>query len=77
MSLVKVQYLGNDGKPRGKAYTFKADMPVSKGDTVRLDVAGSTGVVVETEVDEKEVAAFKDRLKPILGKVAADEEKDG
>lgn len=72
--LVKVKFFKGD-KPCGRAYTYGAgDIPVVVGDKVKLP-NGSQGIVVEVNVPESEIAAFKDKVKNILGKVEEEREK--
>lgn len=74
MKLIKAQFLGWDGKQGGRHYTYNAgEHDVKVGDLVQLNEKGQ-GVVTEIDVDEQEVAEFKDRLKTIIGKVV---EEDG
>lgn len=64
---VKVKFLKSD-RPSGAAYTYDAgDIPVVVGDRVELP-NGALGVVVEIDVPEKEVAAFRDKIKMIVRK---------
>lgn len=67
MKLVKVKFL-KENKPYGRAYTYQvpANIVVQCGDTVQIN-EHSKVIVVETNVPESEVAAFKDKLKCIVG----------
>lgn len=74
MNLIKAQFLGWDRKKGGRHYTYDAgEHEVKVGDLVQLNEKGQ-GVVTEVDVDEKEVAGFKDKLKTIIGKVETEEE---
>lgn len=74
MKLIKAQFLRWDGHPDGRHYTYDAgEHEVKVGDLVQLNEKGQ-GVVTEVDVDEKEVAGFKDKLKTIIGKVETEEE---
>ena len=68
MNLIKARYMRNE-VPSGRPYTFATTVPVEVDDLVVLDGKGSVGIVVETDVDEKEIEAFRDKLKTIVGKV--------
>lgn len=63
---IKVRYL-KDGVQSKRAYTFETDIPVKIGDTVSIGKA--TAVVTGVNIPEDEVAAFKDKIKKIDGKV--------
>lgn len=67
MNLVKIRFL-KDSQPTGKAYTYSSEVAVKPGDVVQINSA-ATGVVVEVDVPEKEVAAFADKVKSIKGLV--------
>ena len=67
MKLIKVKFLRN-GVPSGRPYTYETPVPVKVDDLVQISV-GSLGIVTETDVDEAEVAVFRDRLKSIIGLV--------
>ena len=66
MNLIKVRYISN-GSPKGRAYTFETPVDVSTGDYVQID-KDSIGLVTETGVPEKEIAAFRDKLRTVMGK---------
>ncbi len=70
--LIKVQFLKSD-KPRGRAYTYDSgEFDVSVGDKVTLP--NGAGIVVAIDVPEEEVAAFRDKIKAITGKIEESEE---
>ena len=73
MNLIKARYMRND-IPSGRPYTFATQVPVEVDDLVVLDGKGSIGIVVETDVAEKEIEAFRDKLKTIVGKVEQEKE---
>ena len=74
MNLIKAQFLRWDGHPDGRHYTYNAgEHEVKVGDLVQLNEKGQ-GLVTEVDVNEKEVEAFKDKLKTIIGKVETEEE---
>ena len=74
MNLIKAQFLRWDGHPDGRHYTYNAgEHDVKVGDLVQLNEKGQ-GIVTEVDVNEKEVEAFKDKLKTIIGKVETEEE---
>lgn len=65
MNLIKCRFL-KDGQPTGKAYTYDSPEVVKPGDIVQIN-SSATGVVVEANVPEKEVEAFRDKVKSIVG----------
>ena len=67
MLLIKVKFLKN-GLPTGRQYTYKSNVAVKPGDTVQINKK-TQAVVIDNDVPEEEVIAFKDKLKEILGKV--------
>ena len=67
MNLIKVRFL-KDGQPTGKPYTYNAPVAVKPGDIVQIN-SFATGVVVEVDVPEEEVAAFADKVKSVKGLV--------
>lgn len=71
MRLIKVRFL-NNGTPSGKAYTYYNPVNVAVGDTVQIN-STATGVVVEVDVPEEEVAAYRDRIKTIVGPAESQE----
>lgn len=67
MNLIKLRFL-KDSQPTGKAYTYNSPVAVKPGDIVQIN-STATGVVVEVDVPEKEVAAFADKVKSVKGLV--------
>lgn len=65
MNLIKVRFL-KDSQPTGKAYTYNSPVAVKPGDIVQVN-STATGVVVEVDVAEEEVSAFRDKIKSIIG----------
>lgn len=65
MQIIKVRFL-RDGKPNGKAYTYYSPVKVAMGDTVQIN-STATGVVVEVDVPEWQVEAYKEKIKTIVG----------
>ena len=73
--LIKVQFLKGD-KPHGRAYTYDSGgFNVAVGDKVTLP--NGKGMVTEVDVPEEEVATFRDKIKPITGKVDETEDDCG
>lgn len=72
MQLIKVRFL-RDGNPSGKSYTYYSPVNVAVGDNVQIN-STATGVVVEVDVAEKEVAAYRDKIKTIVGMAESQEE---
>lgn len=70
MQLIKVRFL-NNGTSSGKAYTYYSPVNVSVGDTVQIN-STATGVVVEMDVADEEVASYRDKIKTIVGMVNDD-----
>ena len=67
MKLVKLQFLRN-GVESGKEYTYMADDETLKpGDIVQVSEP-PMGMITQVDVPEEEVAAFKDKLKKIVGR---------
>lgn len=64
MNLIKCRFL-KDNQPTGKAYTYDSPVAVKPGDIVQIN-SSATGVVVEVDVPEEEVAAFRDKVKSIV-----------
>lgn len=65
MQLIKVRFL-RDGKPTGKSYTYYSPVKVAVGDAVQINSA-ATGVVVDVDVPERQVEAYKEKIKTIVG----------
>lgn len=70
MQLIKVRFL-KEGNPSGKSYTYYSPVNVAVGDTVQIN-STATGVVVDVDVPEEEVAAYRDKIKTIVGLVNDD-----
>jgi hypothetical protein len=68
-SIIKAKFL-MDGKPISKEYSYLTKEPVAVGDIVQVQTNHGTAdlAVTAVNVPEEEVAAFKDRLKYIIGK---------
>ena len=65
MNLIKCRFL-KDNQPTGKPYTYDSPVAVKPGDIVQIN-SSATGVVVEVNVPEEEVEAFRDKVKSIVG----------
>lgn len=65
MNLIKCRFL-KDGQPTGKPYTYDSPVAVKPGDIIQIN-STATGVVVEVDVPQEEVAAFRDKVKSIVG----------
>ena len=74
MNLIKVKFLRH-GEPAGRPYTYESPVQVDVGDVVQINDTG-TGVVVAVNVPEEEVAAFRDKLKSIVGLVEKPEDTE-
>lgn len=70
MQLIKVRFL-KEGNPSGKSYTYYSPVNVAVGDTVQINRT-VTGVVVEVDVPDEEVTAYRDKIKTIVGLVNDD-----
>lgn len=65
---IKVKFLRN-GKPSGRAYTYKSKEEIKPGQEVELP-GGSHGVVVDEPVDADWIKAYgADKIKEIVGVV--------
>ena len=71
MQLIKVRFL-NNGTPSGKSYTYYSPVKVAVGDAVQINSA-ATGVVVDVDVPEWQVEAYRDKIKTIVGRVESQE----
>lgn len=67
MQIIKVRFLKED-KPAGKEYTYYSLVAVKPGDTVQIN-SSAKGVVTEVDVPEAEIAAYRDKVKTIVGLV--------
>ena len=65
MNLIKVKFL-RDGKPAGRPYTYESPVPVEVGNIVQIN-DDAVGEVVQTDVPEIEIEAFRGKLKSIVG----------
>lgn len=72
MQIIKVRFL-KDGNLSGRAYTYYSPDSVSVGDTVQINSV-ATGIVVEVDVPEAEVEAYRDKIKTIMGLAVSQEE---
>ena len=59
---VKAKYLKND-IPAGKAYTFETDVPVKIVD--KISIGKAQAVVEVVNVQEDEVAGYKEKIKKV------------
>lgn len=64
--LIKVKFLKNE-VPQGREYTYESLNPVNVED--KVIIGNVTAVVTEINVPEEEVAAYRDKIKTINGKV--------
>ena len=64
--LIKVKFLKNEA-PQGREYTYESLNPVNVED--KVTIGNATAVVTEINVPEEEVAAYRDKIKTINGKV--------
>lgn len=69
--IIKVKILDENGKSKGRAYTYKSEIDVNEGDMVMADMAGKDRNlrVVETDVDPKEIEGINFEIKTIKGLV--------
>lgn len=67
MQIIKVRFLKED-KPTGKPYTYYSPVGVKPGNIVQIN-SSAKGVVVEADVPEAEIAAYRDKVKTIAGLV--------
>lgn len=65
MQIIKVRFLKED-KPTGKEYTYYSPVAVKPGDIVQINSAAK-GIVTEIDVPEAEIAAYRDKVKTIMG----------
>ena len=70
-NIIKVQFF-KGGIPAGKAYSYYTPEPVDVGDIVDIKTNHGTAraMVVQADVPEAEIAAFKPAVKTIIGKSA-------
>lgn len=74
MQIIKVQFLKGD-VPNGRAYTYFSNDVVSIGDLVQIN-SSAKGIVTEVDVPEREIEAFRDKVKTIAGKVVAESKEE-
>ncbi|MDO5540569.1 MAG: hypothetical protein Q4F83_10955 [Eubacteriales bacterium] len=67
MQIIKVRFLKED-KPTGKEYTYYSLVAVTPGDAVQIN-SSAKGIVTEVDVPEEEIAAYRDKVKTIVGLV--------
>lgn len=69
MNIIKVKLIGSDGVVKGRAYTYKSAIPISIGDRVVADMAGTKKVleVVETSIPQEEIENLPYEIKLIDG----------
>lgn len=67
MQIIKVKFLKGD-QPAGRAYTYYSPVVVKPGDTVQIN-SSAKGVVVEADVPEAEIEAYRDKVKTVAGLV--------
>lgn len=75
-NIIKCRFLNENGEPKGNEYTYKTEFPVEVGQLVEvpaprhsdvdIELKAKTVIVLATDVPEKEIAAFKDRVKTII-----------
>lgn len=65
MQIIKIKFL-KDGIPVGKDYTYYSAVEVVPGNIVQIN-SSAKGVVVEVDVPEAEIEAYRDKVKTIVG----------
>lgn len=73
--LIKVRFIKED-KPYGREYTYSSKIPVKIGDMVELP-GGGIGIVTSVNVPKKEVEAYLDKIKKIVGKKVIEHDSEG
>ena len=70
-NIIKVQFF-KGGIPAGKAYSYYTPEPVDVGDIVDIKTNHGTAraMVIQADVPETEIAAFRPAVKTIIGKSA-------
>lgn len=70
-NVIKLRFLKN-GIPAGREYTYLSPCEVAEGDYVEAPSTSgtSTAIVTAVNVPEAEIAAFRDRAKSIIGRLA-------
>lgn len=76
-NVIKLRFLKN-GVPAGREYTYLSPYEVAVGDYVEAPskFGTSTAVVTTINVPEAEIAAFRDRVKSIIGKTINNESEE-
>ena len=69
-NVVKGKFLGADGKPSGREYTFYIDEDVLVGDVLEVFTRGRNSDVLITQinVDPKEIEPYKNVAKTLMPK---------
>lgn len=69
-NVVKGKFLGKDGKPSGREYTFFIDEDALVGDVLEVFTRGRNSDVVVTKinVDPTEIEPYKDVAKTLMPK---------
>lgn len=67
--IIKVRFLKGE-LPFGREYSYLTPEVVKIGDLVEMETKSGVakGVVAQTNIPESEIAAFKDKMKSIIGK---------
>lgn len=70
-NIIKLRFIKNE-VPQGKEYTYFTPVEVAVGDTVEFESRNGLahGVVSQVDVPDSEIAAFRDKAKTIIGKIA-------
>jgi len=81
--LIFCKFLGLDGNPRGRDYTYRSAIDVQQGDYVLVEVVNSSCatvqkkvIVTKTDVLPEDIPgyeSFKDKIKTIIGFAPAKE----
>lgn len=73
-NVIKLRFIRH-GEPYGREYTYFSNTEVAAGDLVDIDGRSglSQGIVTAIDVQEEEIAPFKDIAKTILGKTGIPE----
>lgn len=82
--LIFCKFLDSEGNPRGRDYTYRADIDVQEGDYVLVEVVRNSDgpitkkvIVTKTGVSPYDIPGydnFKDAIKPIIGIAPAENE---
>lgn len=75
--IIKARFL-KDGEPVCREYSYLTNEAVAVGDVVQAETRQGVAdlVVTALNVPEEEVAIFKEKLKHIIGKKEAEEQKE-